>query len=78
MNVYEEAHRLEKAIRESDEFKEYDNLKKQIDANPDLQKMVQDFQSKQMEIQMAQFQAAQNGEGEPELTPELAETIQEL
>ena len=33
MNVYDQAHGLAQAIRESEEFKQYDQYKKQIDQN---------------------------------------------
>ena len=36
MNVYDQAHGLAKAIKASGEFMEYDALKKQVDANPQL------------------------------------------
>ena len=54
MNVYDQAHGLAKAIKESGEFKEYDRLKKQVDANPQLSEAIKDFQSKQMEFQAKQ------------------------
>ena len=51
MNVYDQAHGLAKAIKESQEFIQYDALKKQIDANPQLAQMVKDVQTKQFELQ---------------------------
>ncbi len=51
MNVYEEAHDLARAIRESEEFKEYDSLKKKIEADPELAGMIHDFEQKQVEMQ---------------------------
>lgn len=36
MNVYEEAHNLARAIKESNEFKEFDRLKKEVDQDPQL------------------------------------------
>lgn len=51
MNVYDQAHGLAQAIKESQEFKEFDGLKKQIDENEELSKMVKDFQTKQIEVQ---------------------------
>lgn len=55
MNVYEEAHALSKAIKESEEFKQYDYLKKVIDQKPELASMIKDFQEKQMEVQAKQL-----------------------
>ncbi len=71
MNVYDQAHGLAKAIKESEEFKQYDQIKQQIKGNPDLDKMIKDFQSKQLEIQAKQMM------GE-ELTPEMMSSVQEL
>ena len=55
MNVYDQAHGLASAIKASEEFKQYDALKKQIDANADLSKMLKDFQAKQLEFQTKQM-----------------------
>ena len=71
MNVYDQAHNLARAIKESEEFKQYDYLKKVIDQKEDLSKMVKDFQAKQFELQAKQMM------GE-EMTPEMMQSIQEL
>ena len=55
MNVYDQAHGLASAIKESEEFKQYNALKKQIDANEELSKMLKDFQAKQLEFQTKQM-----------------------
>lgn len=55
MNVYDQAHGLAQAIKASEEFKQYDVLKKQIDANGELAKMLKDFQAKQLEFQTKQM-----------------------
>lgn len=55
MNVYDEAHNLAKAIKESNEFKEFEKVKKQVDADEQLSEMLKDLQSKQLEIQTAQM-----------------------
>lgn len=36
MNVYDTAHNLANAIKESQEYKDYAALKEKIDANPEL------------------------------------------
>jgi len=56
MNVYDCAHNLATAIKEADEFKQYEEYRKQVDANPDLSKMIKDFEQKSMEMQMKQMQ----------------------
>ena len=42
MNVYDQAHGLAQAIRSSQEFIQYDALKKQVDENPQLAEMVKE------------------------------------
>ncbi len=59
MNVYDQAHGLAKAIKESEEFKQYDALKKVLDQNEELSKMVKDFQTKQFELQAKQMMGEQ-------------------
>ena len=61
MNVYDQAHGLAHAIKASEEFKRYDALKKQIDANESLAAMVKDFQQKNMEFQAKQMMGEQVG-----------------
>ncbi|MDD7511425.1 MAG: YlbF family regulator [Peptostreptococcaceae bacterium] len=55
MNVYDQAHGLAKAIKESEEFKQYQQKKELIDKNPELSKVIADFQNKQLEIQTKQL-----------------------
>ena len=55
MNVYDEAHNLAKAIKESNEFIEFEKVKKQVDADEQLSQMLKDLQEKQIEIQTAQM-----------------------
>ncbi len=55
MNVYDQAHGLAKAIKESEEFKQYDQLKKVVDQNESLSAMIKDFQAKQFELQAKQM-----------------------
>ncbi len=55
MNVYDQAHTLAKAIKECEEYKQYMNAKDMIAKNPDLEKMIQDFQAKQLELQAKQI-----------------------
>ncbi len=59
MNVYDQAHQLAKAIRESEEFKQFDATKKQIEANPQLDQAIKDFMKKQLELQTSQMMGQQ-------------------
>ena len=71
MNVYDQAHGLAQAIKVSEEFKQYDALKKEIDSNEELSKMIKDFQAKQFEFQMKQMSGEQ-------VTPEDMSMVQQL
>ena len=71
MNVYEEAHALTRAIKESEEFKQYDAAKKKVKENEQLDKMIEDFHMKQMEVQAKQLM------GE-EVSQEMMQQVQNL
>ena len=46
MNVYEEAHALERAIKDSEEYKQYKAAKDKVEANEQLKGMLDDFHKK--------------------------------
>lgn len=71
MNVYEDAHSLARSIKASEEFKQYDALKKKVEQDPELDKMVKDFQKKQFDFQAKQLMGEQ-------MSPETAQQVQEL
>ena len=53
MNVYDEAHSLAQAIKESGEFKEFDRLRMLVDEDKEISDMLKDLQQIQLEIQAA-------------------------
>ena len=55
MNVYNEAHNLAEAIKQAEEFKEYDRLRREIDADPEVSSMIHDFEQRQVEMQTKQM-----------------------
>ena len=55
MNVYDSAHLLAKAIKESSEYKEFVEKQKKVVNNPKTKEMMKDFREKALEIQMAQM-----------------------
>ena len=55
MNVYDQAHQLAKAVRESEEFKQFEATKQQIEAHPELDQAIKDFMGKQLELQTMQM-----------------------
>lgn len=71
MNVYDEAHSLTRAIKESEEYKQYMEAKEKIAENEQLDKMLKDFQTEQFKIQSKQM----TGE---EITDEMQQQIQKL
>ena len=62
MNVYNEAYNLAKSIKESEEFKQYDALRKQIEANEELNNMIKGFEKKQLELQAKQLMGEDPGD----------------
>ena len=71
MNVYDQAHQLATAIKESEEFKHYDASKKEIEANPELDQAMKDFVKKQFEFQTQQMMGN-------EISPEMMGQLQQL
>ncbi|GFN36028.1 YlbF/YmcA family competence regulator [Tepidimicrobium xylanilyticum] len=51
-NVYDLAHKLARAIRNSEEYKTYLEKKKILDSNEKNKKMVEDFRKKALKLQM--------------------------
>lgn len=71
MNVYDEAHALARALKESPEYKSYMELKAKASHNDELSAMINDFQQKQFQLQAQQVLG-----GEPET--DMMEQIQNL
>ncbi len=55
MNVYDQAHQLAAAIKESEECKQYNAVREKLEANQDLNEAVKDFMKKQFEFQTNQL-----------------------
>lgn len=71
MNVYEEAHNLSKAIKESEEYKQYKAALDKVKENKELDEMIQDFTQKQIEMQTKQAMGQ-------EVDSDVVESIQKL
>jgi len=56
MTVYDAAHHLANAIKESEEFIQFRKLEKEVKSTPELKDMVEDFQKRQFELQGMQLQ----------------------
>ena len=51
MNVYDEAHSLARAIRESNEFKEFDRIRKEVDNDKECADMLKELTELQVQLQ---------------------------
>ena len=70
-NVYDVAHDLVRSLKESDQYKNYEAAKAQLNANPELKKMMDDFQEKSTNFQALLM----SGQEVPE---ELQQQLQQL
>ena len=59
MNVYDEAHGLARAIKESNEFLEFDRMRKEIEKDPDVSQMIGEMQQLQVALQTSQMTGQQ-------------------
>lgn len=55
MNVYDHAHALARALKESHEYKSYMELKEKVSENEELSESLNDFQQKQFQLQAQQM-----------------------
>ena len=59
MNVYDEAHSLAKAIKESNEFREFDRIRQAVDADKETSDMLKELTELQMQLQTLQITGQQ-------------------
>tara|TARA_Y100001933_G_C18895531_1_gene520212 strand:- start:134 stop:463 length:330 start_codon:yes stop_codon:yes gene_type:complete len=76
MNVYDAAHSLAKAIKESDELEKFKSLQAQMFAKEDIKSQFDTFQKLQMELQTAQMTGQSVDEAKMKEAQELFEIIQ--
>lgn len=74
MNVYDKAHDLAKAIKESSEVADITNAMKLVEADPETKAMLDNFRQKQMELQ----QKMMTGEMPPQEEMEKMEKLFEV
>ena len=55
VNVHDKAHELARALKESDQYKAYVQMKEQVDAEPELAQMLNDFREKNTAVQAQQM-----------------------
>lgn len=75
-NIYDHAHALARAVKESEEFKSLKTLQEQVNADPSTKTMLDDFRNKQMELQLKQMQGEEISEEEMDKTKKLFDLIQ--
>ena len=63
MNVYDTANKLAQEIKESQEYKEYKNMKDEIMTNPELKSKIEEFEKLRYDIQLMQYSGEQKDEG---------------
>ncbi len=73
---YDKAYELARAIRESEEYRDVAACKAQVDAQPEAQRMLDDFRKRQMDAQMRQLRGETVAEEELQQLQRLYETIQ--
>jgi len=77
MNVYDAAHSLAKAIKESDELTKFKELQAQMFAKEDIKAQFDNFQKLQIEIQTAQMTGQSVDEEKMKEAQSLFELIQQ-
>lgn len=75
MNPYDAAHRLAKAMRESQEFKEMKEAQEALKADDPARKMLLDFRSKQFELQKQKLSGIEVAEEQEEKLEKLLEIV---
>ncbi len=76
VNVYDHAHSLARALRESDENKAYQQARSRIKGKPSAEQMVADFHKKQLELQTLALQGKEPSAEQQEQLQKLYEIIQ--
>jgi cell fate (sporulation/competence/biofilm development) regulator YlbF (YheA/YmcA/DUF963 family) len=75
MAVYDQAYRLAKEIKKSEEYCAYQEIRKKILANEKEKLMLQDFQKKQLELQAKKLTGKEISEEESKKLEELAKIM---
>lgn len=76
MNQYDAAHNLAKSIKNSQEYKDYQEAVKKIKSNNEAKKIFEDFRQKQLELQSAQMMGQKVPEEKLSDFKRMGETLQ--
>ncbi|AET59971.1 hypothetical protein HPL003_16115 [Paenibacillus terrae HPL-003] len=75
MNIYDKAHDLAKALKESKEVEEITSAMKLIETDPEAKKMLDDFRERQMEVQQRMMSGDMPAQEEMEKMEKLFEVL---
>lgn len=75
MNIYDKAHDLAKALKESKEVEEITSAMKLIETDPEAKKMLDDFRERQMEVQQRMMSGEMPAQEEMEKMEKLFEVL---
>ncbi|MDY8045351.1 YlbF family regulator [Paenibacillus polymyxa] len=75
MNIYDKAHDLAKALKESKEVDEITSAMKLIETDPEAKKMLDDFRERQMEVQQRMMSGDMPAQEEMEKMEKLFEVL---
>ncbi|MGW8956471.1 YlbF family regulator [Paenibacillus sp. NPDC055715] len=75
MNIYDKAHDLAKALKESNEVEEITSAMKLIETDPEAKKMLDDFRERQMEVQQRMMSGDMPAQEEMEKMEKLFEVL---
>lgn len=75
MEIYDLAHKLAKALKESEEYQEFDQLRQKVQSDSSTVKMIKDYQMLQLQVQTAQYMGQEVDEKDQERLKKLEELI---
>jgi len=75
VNPYDAAHRLARALKESDEFKEFKKAQQELKADQTAKKMVLDLRGKQLELQRQKLSGLEVSKEQEERLQKLLEVV---
>jgi cell fate (sporulation/competence/biofilm development) regulator YlbF (YheA/YmcA/DUF963 family) len=76
MNLYDKAHELARAIRNSQEFQELKQAKEKVDQDPDAKRMLEDFRKRQWDLEAKMMTGNQPTQEERDALQKLHDVIQ--
>lgn len=76
VNVYDHAHSLARALRESQEYRTLVAAREKIKGNSAVENMIKDYHTKQMELQALQLQGKEPSAAQKAAFEQLASVIQ--